>query len=78
MEGIVLKDIMGMNSMKILKGLLISCVVTLMLLFIYAIVLTYTKIGENTMAPVIILITAVSILIRKLNSELVLLRKMEL
>lgn len=72
-----MKDIMGMNCMKIFKGLLISCIVTLILLFIYAVVLTYTKIGENTMAPVIILITALSILIRKLNSEQAPSKKME-
>lgn len=49
--------------MKILKGTLIAWILTFVLLFIYAVLLTYTKIGENTMYPVIIVIEAVSILI---------------
>ncbi len=64
-----MNDILSSNFIKILKGIAISCVITLILLFIYAVILTYTKIGENTMAPVILLITAVSILARKFNSE---------
>ena len=55
------------NAVKILKGLLISAIITFVLLFIFAILLTYTNIGENTIGPVIIGITGVSILIRKLN-----------
>jgi len=50
--------------MKIVKGITISGIVTLVLLFIYAILLTYTKIDENTIVPGIMLITAVSILAR--------------
>lgn len=61
-EGDSLKDILEKSSLKILKGIGISWVITFILLFIYAILLTYTKIEENTMVPVIILITAVSIL----------------
>ena len=57
-----MKDILEKSSLKILKGIGISWVITFILLFIYAILLTYTKIEENTMVPVIILITAVSIL----------------
>ncbi|MDE5830935.1 MAG: TIGR04086 family membrane protein [Clostridia bacterium] len=60
-----MKDILESNYIKILKGTLISWIITLVLLFIYAVLLTYTKIGENTASPVIIAITAVSILIRK-------------
>jgi len=51
-------------NMKIVKGITISGIVTLVLLFIYAILLTYTKIDENTIVPGIMLITAVSILAR--------------
>lgn len=62
-----LKDIFEKNSIKVLKGIGISWVITFILLFIYAVLLTYTKIAENTMVPVIIFITAISILIRQLN-----------
>ena len=55
----------GNNAVKILKGIIISCIITLLLLFIFAAVLTYTNLGENTIGPVIIAITGVSILIRK-------------
>lgn len=49
-----------MNS---LKGIVISFLITLILLFIFAIMLTYTNILENTIQPVIIIITVISILI---------------
>lgn len=54
------------SAIKILKGIIISCIITFILLFIFATVLTYTNIGENTIVPVIIAITGVSILARKL------------
>ncbi len=50
------------NVVKIFKGIVISCIITFVLLFIYAIVLTYTNIDESTIGPVIIAITGVSIL----------------
>lgn len=59
-----MKTVLDNNAVKILKGIALSGIITLLLLFIYSIVLTYTDIGENTIAPVIILITAVSILAR--------------
>lgn len=45
------------------KGLVISFILTLVLLFIFAIVLTFTRISESTIAPIIIVITVISILI---------------
>lgn len=57
------------NSVKILKGLIISCIITFILLFIFAVVLTYTNVGENTIGPVVIAITGVSILARKLYDD---------
>lgn len=53
------------SFIKILKGIIISCIITFVLLFIFAAVLTYTNVGENTIVPVIIAITGVSILARK-------------
>lgn len=51
------------NFMNIFKGIVISFILTLILLFLFSIVLTYTNIDENTIAPVIIIITVISILI---------------
>lgn len=58
------------NTMKrIGKGILISLVLTLIALCIFSIILTYTNISENTMTPVIIVTTSISILIRKLHRK---------
>lgn len=51
------------NSIKIIKGSIIAIILSLIFLTIYAILLSYTTISENTMVPVIITITGISILI---------------
>ena len=51
------------SSIKIIKGTAISIILSLILLTIYAALLSYTSISENTMVPVIITITGISILI---------------
>ena len=48
---------------QILKGIGISLVTTLILLVIFALILTYTQVEEKTINPVIVVITALSILI---------------
>lgn len=48
---------------EILKGSLIAILATIILLFIFSAVLTYSNISENTMPTVVIIITAFSILI---------------
>lgn len=48
---------------NILKGAGISLLTTVILLIIFSLLLTYTNIQENVINPVIIMITAVSILI---------------
>lgn len=48
---------------RILKGSAISLLITLVLLTIFATLLTYTNINENTMPTVIIVVTSLSILI---------------
>ena len=48
---------------NILKGIGISFISTIILLLIFSIILTYTNVPENTINPVIIVITAISILI---------------
>jgi len=51
------------NVRRIIKGSLISIVITIVLLIIYSAVLTYTNISESTIPMVTITITGVSILI---------------
>ena len=48
---------------NIIKGVGISLIASLILLIIFSLVLTYTNIQENTINPVIMIITALSILI---------------
>lgn len=48
---------------NIIKGVIISLITTLVLLFIFSIVLTYTNVSENLITPVIIVVTAISIFI---------------
>ena len=45
----------------IIKGVIISIISTMIFLFIFSIILTYTNISESFIAPVIIVITAISI-----------------
>ncbi len=51
------------NIKRIMKGSAISIVITLVLLLIFSIVLSYTSIGETTIPTVTIIITVISILI---------------
>lgn len=51
------------TSKSIAKGVGISLITTFILLIIFSILLTYTNINENTITPVIIVVTAISILI---------------
>lgn len=51
------------NFLKILKGSAISISITLILLIIFAALLTYTNINETSMPSVIIIVTTISILI---------------
>lgn len=57
------KNEITQNFIRIIKGSITAIVITLILLFIFSIILTYTSIKESTMSPVVIVITAVSILI---------------
>lgn len=51
------------NLKGIAKGVLISFCTTIIACLIFAVILTYTNISENTITPVIIMITAISIFI---------------
>ena len=48
---------------EIIKGVIISIIFTLIFLFVFSILLTYTNISETFITPVIIVITAISIFI---------------
>lgn len=48
---------------NIAKGVGISLIATFIFLIIFSVLLTYTNISENTITPVILVITAISILI---------------
>ncbi len=51
------------NMIKIVKGSISAIILTIILLLIFATLLTYTEIKENTINPVIIVITGISILV---------------
>lgn len=51
------------NVKTIIKGSIISIILTMISLLIYAMLLTYTNISENTISTVVIVVTAISILI---------------
>lgn len=57
------KNELSANLIRVLKGSITSIIITLILLFIFAILLTYTSLQENVISPVVIIITAISILI---------------
>lgn len=49
--------------MNLAKGIGISLIVTVVLLIIFSVILAYTNISETVISPVIMVITAISILI---------------
>lgn len=51
------------NFVRVIKGSLFAIIISLILLLIYASLLTYTDISENTMPAVVITISGISILI---------------
>ena len=48
---------------NMVKGVLIAFVATIISFLVFALILTYTNISETTIFPVIVVITAISILI---------------
>ncbi len=51
------------NIKKIFKGVGIAYLITFVVLIIFSLILTYTDVSENTITPVIIIVTAMSIFI---------------
>ena len=58
------------NSIKIIKGSLIAIILSIIFLTIYSALLAYTTISEETMVPVTIIITGISILIGSFFSSM--------
>lgn len=56
------------NASRIIKGSLLAILISLILLFIYAMMLTYTEVSESTMIPVVLVIAGISILIGSMIS----------
>ena len=56
-------DTQNSTIMKILKGLIFTFIVTLISMFIFCLILTYTNISESIIPIVIIILTFISILI---------------
>ena len=57
------KEKSNKNIIRIIKGSILSILISTILLLIYAVTLTYTSISENTMTAVLITISGISILI---------------
>lgn len=53
----------SINIKSIIRAVGIGIITTIILLFIYSIILTYTNVSETTMPTVVIIITGISILI---------------
>lgn len=51
------------NLKKIFKGSIVAILISIILLFNFSAILTYTRVSENTMPIVVIIITAISILL---------------
>lgn len=49
------------NFIKILKGYIVSVIITLTLIFIFSVFLTFSNFSENIIEPVVIAITGISI-----------------
>lgn len=63
------------NIVKVIKGSIIAFLISIMLLFIFASLLVYTNIQENTIKPVVIIISIISILVGSSLSSMKIKRK---
>ena len=58
-----MEDNISIKFFYIIKGVIISIIFTLIFLFVFSIILTYTNVSEKFIDPVIIISTAISIFI---------------
>ena len=57
------------NFVRIIKGSIVSIVITLIALFVFALLLAYTNMPENMITPVVIVVSSISILIGSIISS---------
>ena len=65
-----IEEISGSNMLKIIKGSIIAIMLSLVLLLIFALLLAYTNVPESIISPVIIVISASSILVGSFMSSI--------
>ena len=65
-----IEEIAGSNMLKIIKGSIIAIMLSLVLLLIFALLLAYTNVPESIISPVIIVISAISILVGSFMSSI--------
>lgn len=58
------------NIIRVIKGSILAIIMTIILLTIYATILTHTNVSENSMIPVVITISGISILMGSSLSSL--------
>ena len=58
-----MEESISKNFIYIFKGVIVSIIFTLVFLFAFSVILTYTSISESFISPVVIVITAISIFI---------------
>ena len=56
-------DNLKANIIRIIKGSLLSIIVSVIFLIVFAMLLTYTSLSENTITPVVLAIVGLSILL---------------
>ena len=56
-------DNLKANIIRIIKGSLLSIIVSVIFLIIFAMLLTYTNLSENTITPIVLAIVGLSILL---------------
>lgn len=56
------------NAIRIIKGSSFAIIISLILLLIFALLLTYTELSETTMTPVVTTIVGISILVGSMAS----------
>ena len=58
-----MEEKISIKFLNIIKGVIISIIFTLIFLFLFSVILTYTNVSEKFINPVIIVVTAISIFI---------------
>ena len=58
------------NILRIIKGSIVAVIITLALLLVFSFLLAYTNLSEEVLSPVIIAISAISILVGSIISSM--------